>query len=82
MASLTPRFENQHARNAQTPGEWRLILSPKPSATLTKYLTVYPPHMPGVTVEKYSTRFGCNYERWIYPNGVEQWWKLSKIRTF
>ena len=78
---MSEQPENLHEKAAQTPGDWRLILSPKPSAALTKYLTVYPPSMPGVTVEKYSTRFGWNYERHIAQNGVETWWKLVKVRT-
>jgi len=81
MALLTGQFENKHARDAQTPGEWRLILSPKPSAALTLFSTLPPELHNGVTIKKYSTRFGYNYEEWIEPNGVTTWWKLIKIRT-
>lgn len=73
--------ENLHERAAQTPGEWRLILAPKPSAALRLYLTIPPEANNGVKVEKYSTRFGWNYEKHIQPNGVETWWKLIKKRV-
>jgi hypothetical protein len=81
MASLTQQPENLHERAAQTPGDWRLILAPKPSAAVHLYLTVYPASLPGVVVEKYSTRFGWNYEKHIAQNGVETWYKLVKVRT-
>lgn len=71
--------ENAHEKAAQTPGEWRLLLSPKPTARLVLYLTVPAEANNGVTVEKYSTRFGWNYERHIQPNGVATWYKLTKI---
>lgn len=74
-----PKFENLHERLAESPGEWRLILAPRPSAVCVKYLTLPHPTEPGVKVEKYSTRFGYNYEKWVYPNGVEVWWKLIKL---
>jgi hypothetical protein len=73
--------ENLHERAARTPGEWRLILAPKPSAVLRLYLTIPPEANHGVTVEKYSTRFGWNYEKHIDLNGVATWWKLVKIRN-
>lgn len=81
MASLTNQPENLHDRAAQTPGEWRLILAPKPSALLHLYDTIPPELNHGVTVEKYSTRFGWNYEKHIQPNGVATWWKLVKVRS-
>jgi hypothetical protein len=73
--------ENAHEKAAQTPGEWRLILSPKPTARLALYLTIPAEANNGVTVEKYSTRFGWNYEKHIQANGVATWWKLTKIRS-
>jgi hypothetical protein len=73
--------ENLHDRAAQTPGEWRLILAPKPSAHMVLYQTIPPEANNGVKVEKYSTRFGWNYEKHIQPNGVETWWKLIKKRV-
>lgn len=79
MVASPNEFENPHTRAAQTPGEWRLILAPRPSAHKVKYLTIPHPTEPGVWIEKYSTRFGYNYEKWVYPNGVEQWWKLIKL---
>jgi hypothetical protein len=45
------------------------------------YLTIPPEANGGVKVEKYSTRFGWNYEKHIEPNGVVTWWKLVKIRS-
>jgi hypothetical protein len=72
---------NRHDKAAATPGDWRLILAPRPSAIVTKYLTQPHPIEQGVLVEKYSTRFGWHYEKWIYPNGTEVWWKLVKIRS-
>lgn len=79
--SSANQIENLHERAAQTPGDWRLILAPKPSAATVKYLTLPHPTIPDVWIEKYSTRFGWNYEKWIFPNGVVQWWKLVKIRS-
>jgi hypothetical protein len=45
------------------------------------YLTIPPEVNNGVRVEKYSTRFGWNYEKHVEANGVETWWKLVKIRS-
>jgi hypothetical protein len=73
--------ENLHERAAQTPGDWRLLLSPKPSAAVHLYLTISPEVNHGVTVEKYSTRFGWNYEKHIQADGVATWYKLVKIRS-
>lgn len=81
MGSVGNKPENLHDRAAQTPGEWRLILAPKPSALLVLYETIPPELHGGVTVEKYSTRFGWNYEKHIQPNGVATWWKLVKVRS-
>lgn len=77
--SAAQQPENLHERAALTPGEWRLILAPRPSAMMVKYLTIPHPTQAGTIVEKYSTRFGWNYEKWIQPNGVETWWKLIKL---
>jgi hypothetical protein len=79
MALKPGQFENPHTRAAQTPGEWRLILSPKPRARLMKYLTLPAELNNGITVEKYSTRFGANFEAHIQANGVVTWWKLVKV---
>jgi hypothetical protein len=81
MAGPTAQPENLHDRAALTPGEWRLILAPKPSAVVRLYLTIPPEVNNGVRVEKYSTRFGWNYEKHVEANGVETWWKLVKIRS-
>lgn len=78
---MSTKYENLHERAAETPGDWRLILAPRPKAVTVKYLTIPHPIEAGVMVEKYSTRFGWNYERWIYPNGTDVWWKLVKIRA-
>lgn len=81
MARVENQFENLHERAAQTPGEWRLLLAPKPSAHMVLFETIPPELHNGVTVEKYSTRFGWNYEKHIQPNGVATWWKLVKVRS-
>jgi hypothetical protein len=80
VVDVTKQFENLHDRAAQTPGEWRLILAPKPGAQLALYETIPASAHNGVVVEKYSTRFGWNYEKHIEPNGVATWWKLVKVR--
>lgn len=54
----------------------RLVLTSKPKATLHKFLTVPPEQNNGVTVEKYSTRFGTTFEKHIAANGVTTWWRL------
>ena len=48
---------------------------------LTLYETIVPEQNNGVTIKKYSTRFGWNYEQHIALNGVSTWWKLTKIRS-
>jgi hypothetical protein len=81
LVAPPPKFENPHARDALTPGEWRLILAPKPSAAAVLYLTIPPEANGGIRVEKYSTRFGRNFEKHIDATGVATWWKLVKIRS-
>lgn len=81
MASVKGQPENLHAREALTPGEWRLILASKPRAAMFLFLTIPAEANHGVKVEKYSTRFGWNYEKHIQENGVATWWKLVKIRS-
>lgn len=81
MVRVANEPENLHDRAAQTPGEWRLILAPKPSAHVVLFETIPAALNHGVTVEKYSTRFGWNYEKHIEQNGVSTWWKLVKVRS-
>lgn len=58
---------------------WKLILSAKPSAEIRLYETIPPEANHGVTVEKYSSRFGANFERHIDAHGVVTWWRNTRV---
>lgn len=64
-----------------TPGTWKLILHPKPSAYHVKYETIPAIQNGGVEVEKYSTRFGADFEKHTAANGIVTWYKLVKVSS-
>lgn len=61
------------------PGVWKLILSPRPSAALFLYATIPAIQNSGVQVQKYSSRFGADFEKHTDADGIVTWWRLLRI---
>jgi hypothetical protein len=57
----------------------KLILANKPKADIYLFFTVPAAQNGGVTVEKYTTKYGATFEKHIAQNGVTQWYRLIKV---
>lgn len=69
----------QAATTGQSGG--KLVLVNKPRANVYKFFTVPAAQNGGVTVEKYTTKYGATFEKHIAANGVTTWWMLLKPNT-
>lgn len=81
MAIDAANRKNAADVDRETPGTYRLILSAKPFARVVKYETIPAAMNGGVEVEKYSTRFGADFEKHTDKNGIVTWWRLLKVSS-
>jgi len=79
MANVNPPDASALAAALTAPEAWKLVLSPKPKATAFLYATIPATQNHGVQIQKYSTRFGADFEKHTDADGIVTWWQLVQV---
>jgi hypothetical protein len=79
MANVTPPAESALIVAVSARELWKLVLSPKPKANAVLYATIPATQNHGVQIQKYSTRFGADFEKHTDADGIVTWWRLVQV---